>query len=678
MLLKYIIFLSLIIKMLGQDIILSDSIFVEAENQLISNEKVNSIIISPVPGEKPEYSNLKNRFSNSSKILMQESSGNGAAPIYKGFRSNKLLYTINGIRFNNALFKSGNTPYLSLLNPIYFNNLNIAEGAVSLLYGSDAVGAALDFTNRSYDRNTFYSGYKTSQNLSYIGFNLENNLASLSSKFSVYYSKSGDLSYGENGNKILEYSNNEQKTGYEQFNIDYDGKYQIGKHHFYFGARIAKQYNADDFFRLEHKNNTKYKYDPLKWFMANIGGVIEVNNLLKLNIQSYFQTFEERKESQSVKDNTIKNEVFEDKISILGFSTLLYGSAVHFDFNTGINFNSEYSDTFGLINNQVFDGKYPDDSRQMQFGVFFNLSKDLSNDFKINGGLRYSYQKSKVQRPQYLASDIESKLTDFLNGNEFFTNEYNQLTYALSFNYKKDTYENKLIVNSSFRAPNFDDLGKLGDNTKIDGLFAVPNYNLKPETSFNITNQFTTHGDNYTLSIDAFYNIISNLIELKRTNIFVNVGSENFELAENQNIGESYLWGGTVSYKYFWKSFIYSVSVTHQIGQDKINNAPLSKIPPLRLVQSIRYKFSDPFSLKLISLYSKKQDRLSLEDKDDSRIVIGGTPEYHKLDLEFSYELERFDIYLSFENMTDQLYRNHSSALNASGRSLSIDFQFHF
>ena len=261
---KFILCFIILSIIFSQDIIESDSVFVEAENQLISNEKINSILILPVPGEKPEYSGIKNKYSNSSKILMQESSGVGVAPIYKGFRSNKLLYTVNGIRFNNALFKSGNTPYLSLINPIYFNNLNIAEGAVSLLYGSDAIGAALDFTNRSQENNTFFTGYKTSQNLRYFGLNTQFEIEQLLNKVSIYYSQSGDLRYGLNGNKILRYQRDKQKTEFKQLNFDYDSKYKLGKHNIFLGARYSKQYDADDFFRIEHKGNLKYKYDPLE------------------------------------------------------------------------------------------------------------------------------------------------------------------------------------------------------------------------------------------------------------------------------------------------------------------------------------------------------------------------------------------------------------------------------
>ena len=662
----------------SQDIIESDSVFVEAENQLISNEKINSILILPVPGEKPEYSGIKNKYSNSSKILMQESSGVGVAPIYKGFRSNKLLYTVNGIRFNNALFKSGNTPYLSLINPIYFNNLNIAEGAVSLLYGSDAIGAALDFTNRSQENNTFFTGYKTSQNLKYFGLNTQFEIEQLLNKVSIYYSQSGDLRYGLNGNKILRYQRDKQKTEFKQLNFDYDSKYKLGKHNIFLGARYSKQYDADDFFRIEHKGNLKYKYDPLEWYMINAGTIFDLGSSKKLNLQVYIQNFKERKESTSLKNGSARNELFEDKISIVGFSSLFYGNLSYIDFNTGFNISSEYSETFGLRNNQKVDGKYPDDSRQTQYGIFFNLAKKLNDEMQINGGLRYSYQKSKILKPQYLDPAVEAELDDFLNEGRFFSNNYKQLTYALSLNYKKDNYANKVIINSSFRAPNFDDLSKLGDNTKVNDLFAVPNYSLEAEKSFNIANQFTTYGNQYTLAIDLFYNKISNLIELKRKNTFITIGSTNFELAENQNIGEAYLWGGTISYKYFWKKYIYTISATHQIGQNTTDNHPLSKIPPLRLVQTLNYKFSGTFSVKLISLYSSKQDRLSDEDKDDPRIVLGGTPGYHKIDLEFSYKLPFADIHLSLENLTDQLYRTHSSALNASGRSLSIDFQLHF
>jgi len=124
----------------------SDPILITAANELKEHSKYGPIEIKKIIPASQIRANIKDQLEANTNLLIQESSGNGAAPIYKGFRANKLLYTINGIRFNNAFFKSGNTPYIGLFNPIYFKNISVADGGVSLVYGSDAIGGAIDFS----------------------------------------------------------------------------------------------------------------------------------------------------------------------------------------------------------------------------------------------------------------------------------------------------------------------------------------------------------------------------------------------------------------------------------------------------------------------------------------------------------------------------------------------------
>jgi outer membrane receptor protein involved in Fe transport len=71
-------------------------------------------------------------------------------------------------------------------------------------------------------------------------------------------------------------------------------------------------------------------------------------------------------------------------------------------------------------------------------------------------------------------------------------------------------------------------------------------------------------------------------------------------------------------------------------------------------------------------IFSAKQDKLSAKDLDDERIPLGGTPAFNIISLGTDYLWQNVRFSLEVENIFDELYRNHASALNGAGRSLNF------
>ena len=71
------------------------------------------------------------------------------------------------------------------------------------------------------------------------------------------------------------------------------------------------------------------------------------------------------------------------------------------------------------------------------------------------------------------------------------------------------------------------------------------------------------------------------------------------------------------------------------------------------------------------------QDQLALSDVSDERIPAGGTPGFVVGDLRLGYRFSRQLILgLVMENLTDQIYRYHGSAINGPGRGVQIRLQY--
>jgi hemoglobin/transferrin/lactoferrin receptor protein len=63
----------------------------------------------------------------------------------RGFATNRLLYTVDGIRMNNATFRGGNIQNVISLNPLTMEGTEVFFGPGSVLYGSDAIGGVMAF-----------------------------------------------------------------------------------------------------------------------------------------------------------------------------------------------------------------------------------------------------------------------------------------------------------------------------------------------------------------------------------------------------------------------------------------------------------------------------------------------------------------------------------------------------
>src|SRR5690606_39472966 len=61
------------------------------------------------------------------------------------FSTNRLLLTVDGVRMNNAIFRSGNVQNVISIDPFTIQNTEITLGAGSVVYGSDAIGGVMSF-----------------------------------------------------------------------------------------------------------------------------------------------------------------------------------------------------------------------------------------------------------------------------------------------------------------------------------------------------------------------------------------------------------------------------------------------------------------------------------------------------------------------------------------------------
>lgn len=79
-------------------------------------------------------------LGQSAGIFIQKSQQAGGSPMIRGFAANRVLIVADGVRMNNAIFRSGNLQNIISIDPQAVENAEVIMGPGTILYGSDAMG----------------------------------------------------------------------------------------------------------------------------------------------------------------------------------------------------------------------------------------------------------------------------------------------------------------------------------------------------------------------------------------------------------------------------------------------------------------------------------------------------------------------------------------------------------
>ncbi|MFO0508238.1 MAG: TonB-dependent receptor plug domain-containing protein, partial [bacterium] len=81
----------------------------------------------------------------SNQVFIQKSQLGGGSPMIRGFATNRVLLVVDGVRMNNAIFRSGNLQNVISLDANAIEETEVIFGPGSVMYGSDAIGGVMDF-----------------------------------------------------------------------------------------------------------------------------------------------------------------------------------------------------------------------------------------------------------------------------------------------------------------------------------------------------------------------------------------------------------------------------------------------------------------------------------------------------------------------------------------------------
>ncbi len=81
-------------------------------------------------------------------VLMQRTQRGAASPFIRGLTGQQVLILIDGIRMNNATFRSGPNQYFNTIDPGMVDHIEVIRGPQTVLWGSDAIGGVINVVTR--------------------------------------------------------------------------------------------------------------------------------------------------------------------------------------------------------------------------------------------------------------------------------------------------------------------------------------------------------------------------------------------------------------------------------------------------------------------------------------------------------------------------------------------------
>jgi len=369
-------------------------------------------------------------LEKSGKIFVQKSQLGGGSPMIRGFSTNRLLISVDGVRMNNAIFRGGNIQNVISIDPFNVNNTEVILGPGSVMYGSDAVGGVMNFYTKtpqlSWDEKTIFSGNAgiryasaNTEKTGHIDFNI--GLKKWAFLTSISHSDFDDLRMGRNGRDTYlrpEYVtriNNEDVvvangnpliqrfSGYSQINAaqriklvpDDIWEFDLGLHY-----SATSNYSRYD--RLtQYRNNSlrfgDWYYGPQKWFMGNLQTQKKGNNTYYDNVKftNAYQHFEESRNSRSFQSTTLN--VTKEKVDAISSNLdfeKIFNPKIKGFYGLEYVYNKVHSDGFekNIDTGEITDApsRYPDGAVWQSIAAYASLEYKLNPKFTFQSGLRYN------------------------------------------------------------------------------------------------------------------------------------------------------------------------------------------------------------------------------------------------------------------------------------------------
>ncbi len=633
--------------------------------------------------------NLPGALESTTGVMVQKTSPGQGSPYIRGFTGFRTLMLVDGIRLNTPAFREGANQYWNTVDSYSLDSLELAKGPGSVLYGSDAVGGAVQAFTRLPEYAPEGGGDVWGGRLAARASSAERSVTGRAEAeygteawaglFGVTRKHFGDLEGGKHVGR-------QRKTGYDE--IDLDVKLRValkGDRELIFAHMSVDQ---DDVWRT---HRTPY---GISWQGTAVGTeprhVFDQDRSLtylryidrepvalydELQATVYFQRQEERKEVVK-KDLTRSVDGFDvrtwgaavDLVKETSFGTWAYGAEYVRD---GIDsFRRGYS-AAGALTSVGIQGPVADDAICHTAALYVQDRVRLSDRWELTLGGRATLARADIGRYENFATTPHTPAS--MDEHWYDLSGHVRLAYTAV----EDLWLLYASASQAFRAPGLSDLTRFDVSRSTD--VETPATGLDPETfvSGEVGTRVTARPVEWHAAY--FYTRIRDMIvrQTVASGVYTKI-----------NGGDGYVHGFESELKARLGSrWLSRTGFTWMEGYTDYDAADGSKISepvrtmPMTAYTALRWESGGRrFWAEAAERVTAREDRLTAADRTDTqRIPAGGTPGYAVTDLRCGWRVrDGLSVVVALENLLDKDYRIHGSGSNEPGRNLIVSAEYRF
>lgn len=656
-------------------------------------------------------------------VFIQKSQQAGGSPMIRGFAANRLLYSVDGVRMNTAIFRSGNLQNVISLDPFSIEKTEVLFGPGSVLYGSDAIGGVMMFrTLTPYFSLSDSLAMHTKASVRYASANNERtghiHLSLGNRKIATLFGYSrfnyGDLRMGSNGpndylntfyvvrendtDKVV--PNNapeiQKNTGYVQNNLTWRLKWLPNENTtidagVYYSA--TGDYNRYD--RLirttsGQPSSAEWYYGPQTWLMTRIallhlGDGIEYD---EMSFQLAWQRFGESRNDRSFGNSILRRRM--EQVDAFSMNLDLRkkikdGFELHYGTELIANNVTSTGSDKDINTGAVAPGpsRYPD-AFWSSYAGYLTTELSVGIRSKLSLGVRYNGNtlQAEFDTTFYKLPYTTTKL------------QSGAITGSAGWKYDvSDQWKLDVIGSTGFRSPNVDDMGKVFDSEP--GSVVVPNPDLKSEYAWNAEIGISgTVVEKLHLDMSAYHTWLDDAMVRRN---FTLGGADSIiydgvlsQVQAIQNAAVARVLGVHFGFWYaIHGNWSIHGSLNYQQGEEELDDGTIS---PLRhavpFFGSIRVMFrKDRFAAEasVESVAEVPYNQMPFEYRSSPHLFASDSngnpysPAWTIVNLKMKHTIKKhFILTAGFENLMDIRYRTFGSGMAAAGRNLSIGLHASF
>ena len=677
--------------------------------------KIVSISVEETALQNPQTA--ADLLGTSGEVFIQKSQQAGGSPMIRGFATNRLLYAVDGVRMNTAIFRAGNIQNVISLDPFAVENAEVLFGPGSVIYGSDAIGGVMSFQTRTPQfsltggplikggaeaRYSSANGEKTGH------FHLNAGWKKWASVTSISSFDFGHLRQGSHGpDDYLKPFYVERQDGVDRVVTQDDALLQIPsaysqvnmmqkvrfrpneKWDFQYGFHYSEsssygRYDRHSRLRKGIPRYAEWDYGPQKWMMNNLTITQSGRNAVydEMTVRLAQQSFEESRFDRSL--NEVERHVRVEEVEAY---------SVNLDFTKSAGKKSTLFYGLEYVNNDVTStgtdediskgisvpgpARYPRATWQ-SIAAYVSDQYRFSEQFLLQAGLRYNQFKldAEFDTTFYPFPFTSAKLNNGALTGSFGAVYRPSSSWVVSAN-----------LATAFRSPNVDDMGKVFDSEP--GAVTVPNPDLDAEYAYSADlGVAKVFGETMKIDLTGYYTSLKNAMVRRDFTLngeeYIMYDGVLSRVQAIRNAAVANVYGIQAGIEVHLPSgFSISSDFNYQDGEEELDDGSLSPsrhAAPWFGVSRIAY-VDKKVSLQLYLLYQGefKHEDLAEEEKEKTEIYAldadGNTyaPGWHTLNFKAMYRLsDNWRVSAGIENITDQRYRPYSSGISGAGRNFVL------